>query len=205
MRYFCSVLCLALPTLASADACRDEIAALFAGPLDPFQRPAHRQITTVYDPTGTEIRQMLSLVETPLRTIAGQPSQNWFTMAIDQNVWNGPSPDGPWTNAGAQMPSDRADAMKQVLEDQIANLSDTSCHGSDASGLIRYTYRTVTNPDASGSYFGSLDRVTLDPNIGQIVEFDRTEFINPWTEGISMERWLIKVEFDPSIAVNPPE
>ncbi len=204
MRILITALCLALPSGAMADACHDEIKALFVGPLDPFQRPPHRQITKVFDAQGNEIREMLSIVETPMRTIAGQPSANWFTMSIDDKVWNGPSVKGPWTDTGALMPADRDMAMQRTNIELAENLTETQCHGPDETGLIGYTYRSVTDPDANGGYFGSLDRIKLDPERNQIVEFDRTDFISSWAPDVSKERWLITVEFDPLITVSPP-
>lgn len=194
-----------MPGAALADACRDEIVALMQGALDPFNRPPHIQKTIVYDPDGAVKWDLLSLVETPLRTISGQPSSNWFTMAIDTQVWNGPSPEGPWTANAAGMPEGRAEAMAEDQQEMIANLTDTDCLGPDEAGSMRYTYRTQTTPDATGAYFGSLDTITVDAASGQVILFDRTEFINSWSEGVSMERWVSEVTFDDAIKVNPPE
>ncbi|MEL7117418.1 MAG: hypothetical protein AAGP08_17845 [Pseudomonadota bacterium] len=204
IRWTMLTLCLAMPVSAQADACRDEIVALFNGPLDPFQRPPHSQRTQVLNADGSEQRVMLSLIETPMRTIAGQPSSNWFTMAIDNEIWNGPSPEGPWTANPAGFAGDRVAQMERILKAQIANLTDTECHGPDEAGNLRYTYRTQSDPDENGTYFGALDTITVDKDSGQVIHFDQTEFVNSWSEGVSMERWVIEVTFDPAIKVNPP-
>lgn len=205
MRLTLTTLMITLPGIAMADPCLDEVHALFDGPLDPFQRPAHSQTTMIFDESGTQTREMLSLIETPMRTIAGEPSANWFTMAIDHQVWNGPSPEGPWTKTGLEMPPDREDTMRRAHQENKENLSDVTCHGADGSGRIVYSYRTQTTPDATGSFFGSLTTVTYDPGIGQVIEFDQTEMINAWTEGVSGERWVSTVTFDPTIKVTAPE
>lgn len=192
------------PAPALADACAAEIAALFDGPLDPFQRPPHRQIVTVLDAEGTQTGVMLNTVETPLRTIAGQTAHNWFTMAIDREFWNGPTPEGPWTKNAALMPEGRAEQISLATAQQKANATDMVCHGPDAQGRLRYTYRTQTDPDANGTYFGALETVTLDPALGQIVHFELREFVNSWSEGVSTEVQMIEVQFDDSIKVDPP-
>lgn len=204
-RAFLLLLILPLAAPAWADACRDEIAALHDGPLEPLNRPPHKQITTVYDPDGSVVYDLVSLVKTPLRTISGQESANWFTMAIDRDVWNGPSLDGPWTANAAQMPEGREAQMRQLTLDFKANLSDTVCHGPDESGNPRYTFRTQSNPDATGAFFGSLDTVTLDATSGEAIRFERTEFVNSWTEGVSMQVWVSENIYDATITVSPPQ
>ncbi len=194
-----------LATPALADACRDEIAALYDRPLDPFQRPPQMQIVRVLDADGNETRVFHNTIETPLRTMSGIPAENWFTLAIDRDMWNGPSEQGPWTKNAAQMPEGREEAMRTAYAQQKVNLTDTVCHGETDEGLLHYTYRTQTDPDATGGFYGSLDQIWLDPESGQIVRFELTEFVNAWTEGVSQERHLIEVVFDPTIKVDPPE
>ncbi len=194
---------LAAPALA--DACRDEIAALYDGPLDPFQRPPHMQIVRVLDAEGTETRVYHNTIQTPLRTMSGIRAENFITLAVDRDLWNGPSEQGPWTKNPAQMPEGREEAMRLAYAQQKANLTDTVCHGETAEGLLHYTYRTQTDPDATGGFYGSLDQIWVDPRMGQIVRFELTEFVNAWSEGVSQERHLIEVVFDPTIKVDPPE
>ncbi|MDJ0826283.1 MAG: hypothetical protein QNJ16_12335 [Rhodobacter sp.] len=205
MRPFLILIVLLAGQSVAADTCRDEIAALYDGPLDPFQRPPHRQIVQQFDAEGNPTRAYRNTVETPLRTIAGEPAAGFFTMAIDRELWNGPSETGPWSKNPAQMPEGREATLRQQYADQRENLTDTVCHGITAEGLVHYSYRTQTNPDATGGFFGSLDQIWLDPEIGQIVRFEMTEFVNPWTEGVSQDRHVIEVEFDPVIQVAPPE
>ena len=195
----------ALSTPVLADACHDEIAALFDGPLDPFQRPPHMQIVRALDSEGNETRVFHNTIETPLRTMSGTRTENWFTLAVDRDMWNGPSEEGPWTKNAAQMPEGREEAMRTAYAQQRANLTDTVCHGETDEGLLHYTYRTQTDPDATGGFYGSLDQIWLDPDSGQIVRFELTEFVNAWSEGVSQERHLIEVVFDPTIKIDPPE
>lgn len=92
-RYFSYLLAfIAQPALA--DECTAKIAAMFQdGPLDAYQRPAHRHEKQVSDADGNVTYTFLSIVETPLRTISGIKGGD-MTLAIDDDTWNGPSPDG---------------------------------------------------------------------------------------------------------------
>lgn len=200
-----ATICLSLPAApALADACRDQIAALYDGPLDPFQRPPHRQEVQMYDAEGNATRLMSNTIETPLRTIAGETATNYFTMVIDRDMWNGPSPEGPWTSLGMQTPDGREEGLRRAYAEQRENLTDTVCHGTGDDGLIRYTYRTKTDLDANGVFYGGLDTITIDPVHGQIVRFEMTDFVNSWSEGVSKERHDIEVIFDPTIKVTAP-
>ena len=103
------------------------------------------------------------------------------------------------------MPEGRADTLRSQYAQQRANLIDTVCHGTDADGLVSYSYRTQTDPDPTGGFFGSLDRIWINPASGQIVRFELTEFVNPWSEGVSQERHVMEVTFDPAIKVGAPQ
>ena len=196
-----------LPGVARGDACRDEIAALYAegGAMDPFARPPHRQTVRELTADGTETRVNVSLFETPMRTIAGVPAENRFTMAIGRDLWNGPSMDGPWTPLGYQMPEGREEAMRLGLRQNAANLADTDCLGADGDGRLVYSYRTQTDPDASGVYSGAFYTVRVDPDSGRAMRIEMTDFVNSWTEGVSTDRHEITLDYDPSIRVLPPE
>lgn len=203
-RLFPALIIAALAALpATADPCKDEIAALFDGPLDPFQRPPHRQVVQVFDADGTQTQTYINTIETPLRTIAGVPGVH-LTLVVDRDVWNGPNLDGPWTPMAGQMPEGREADMRRQQAELRDSLTDTECHGAGTDGRISYSYRSQTQPDATGGFFGSHTRIWIDPGIGQITRFELTDFVNAWTEGVSKERHEIDVEFDSSIKVMPP-
>ncbi len=195
------------PAIAAADACRDEIAALYdaGGALDPFARPPHRQHVREFGADGAELRVGLNLFETPLRTIAGIPAESQFTMAVESDLWNGPSIEGPWQKLDFQAPEGRGDAMRASMEEERANLTDTECHGPDADGLLHYTYRTRTDPDSNDVFYGALSDLWIDPETGQAMRMEKTEFVNSWTEGIAPGRQEITFEYDGNIRVTPPE
>ncbi len=195
-----------VPAGAAADACRDEIAALYdGGALDAFARPPHRQVVEQYAADGTLTRTGLNLIETPLRTIAGDEAASHFTMAIDRDLWNGPTTEGPWTDLGYQMPDGREVGVRRGMAQEQANLTDTACHGTTDEGLIHYTYRTQLDPDDGGMFYGALTDLYVDPASGWPARMVQTEFINSWTEGVSEERHVIDFTYDDSIRVTAPD
>ncbi len=200
----CLMLFFAPPAIA-AD-CRDEIVALFddGGAMDPFARPPHRQTVYQYDANGQETRVGLNIFEDPLRTIAGVVAEGHFTMAIDADIWNGPTPEGPWTKLDYQMPADRGDAMRRATGQNAANIEDPECFG-DEGGLTKYAFRTQTDPDETRGYFGAHYTVWIDPDPGRAMRIEMTDFVNSWTEGVSKERHDIRLEYDATIRVLPPE
>lgn len=52
---------------------------------------------------------------------------------------------------------------------------------------------------------GSLETVTLDASSGEAIRFERTEFVNSWTEGVSMQVWVSENTYDTAIKLRPPE
>lgn len=202
-----ATLALTQPFAAAADACRDEIAALYdgGGALDPFARPPHRQKVQDFDADGAEIRATLNLFETPMRTIAGVPDDSQFTMAAGRDLWNGPSPEGPWQKLDFQMPEGRDDAMRAALVQERANLTDTACHGAEADGLLHYTYRTRTDPDTNGVFYGALNDLWIDAETGHPMRMEKTESIASWFDGVAQGRQVIVFEYDDSIRIVTPE
>ena len=93
------------------------------------------------------LEEIAALFDGPLKTIAGVAAENHFTMAIDRDLWNGPSLDGPWTGVDYQFPEGREEQMRAALAQNRANLTDTACHGTE-DGLLHYTWRTQTDKDA---------------------------------------------------------
>jgi len=190
----------------AADTCRDEIAALFdGGALDPFARPAHRQTVEQYDAGGALTRTGLNIFETPLKSIAGEVAAGHFTMAIDRDIWNGRSPDGPWEKLGVRMPEGREADLRTAMAQEAANLTDATCHGATSDGQIHYSYRTRTDPNADGMFYGALHDTFVDPSTGLPVRMVMTEFVNSWSDGVSQDRHVITFDYDSSITVSVPD
>lgn len=201
---------LANPQPARAGECADEVRALWdeGGAMDPFARPPHRTTNTVHDADGTVLRVYDSVIETPLRTISGVRGTH-MTMAIDNDAWNGPDVDGPWT-AIQGLPGDRRAGLEADRIQRRANLSDVQCPGlvaRDAETYLAYGYTTRNDPDEAmgGFWYGSTDMVYLDPESRLPMIIEMTDFVTSFAPEPNPERHVVVFDYDPSIKVNPPE
>jgi len=198
------------PGLATAQDCIAQVRALWAegGPLDPYQRPPHRHVNTVRDATGAVTRVFTSIIETPLRTVAGIPGTH-MTLAIDNEVWTGPGETGPWT-AQPGFDHDRRAAHLADQAQRQANLEDVACHGTverDGSAYLSYGYTTRTDPneEMGGAWYGSTDTVFIDPETGQVMIWEMGEFRSSWAPEPDGETHEIVYEYDPALRVVRPE
>ncbi len=198
------------PAAALADACHDEIAALFdGGPLDSAARPPHRQIKEVRSPDGDLLYTFEARIASATTSIAGIRDSGNYAMAIGNKTWLGPGIDGPWTPS-TDMPGDMEAAQAQVVASQRANLAETECPGlTDHNGktFLTYRFRTRTDPDPArgNSWWGSKDTVYLDPGTGRVMIWEQTEHIASWSPDMTMERHVITLDYDDSIAIAPPD
>lgn len=116
---------ISLPVLA--DECVAKIVGMFVGgPLDAYQRPAHRDQKQVTDAGGNITITFQSIVQTPMRTISGVKDGD-MTMAIDDDTWTEPGPDGPWVPSENNMPKDRKPWHIGMQGQQAKNLTETEC------------------------------------------------------------------------------
>ncbi|KNG94700.1 hypothetical protein [Pseudaestuariivita atlantica] len=198
------------PALASADACRDEIAALFdTGPLNPFNLPPNHVEKEVLNPDGSRQYILDIHTQSPTRIVSGIRG-GMLMMMVGSDTWMGPSLDGPWT-AGQRMQTDDMEAAQRTVpEAQARNLSDTECPGItslDGKDRLTYVFRTRTDPHPArgNSWWGSLDRVYIDPATGLIDEIHQTEHVASWAEGMKMETHILRYSYDPDLRIEPPE
>lgn len=199
-----------LPGIALSEECLDEVRALWneGGPLDPYQRPPHRNTNTVRDADGNVTRVFDAVIETPLRTIAGVRDTH-MTLAIDNDVWTGPGVEGPWTPQQGFTGDRRAGHEAQRLQLQ-ANATDIVCHGMverDGATYLAYGYTSKTDPDEAmgGSWFGSTDTVYLDPESRQVMIWEMGNFKSSWAPEPNGETHSFVYEYDPTIKVTRPE
>lgn len=203
-------LCLVIPAQSSADACHDEIAALFdGGPLDAYQRPPHRHEKQVLDASGTLTHTFTSIVQTPLRTISGLKGGD-MTLAIDDDTWTGPSPDGPWTVSENNMPKDREPWHRAMQAQQAKNLSATECPGMvelDGQQYLKYHFSTKTdpNPDMNNAFFGSTDTVYIAPDTMQVMRLEQTGLFSSWLPEPGKDTYVTSFTYDPAIAITAPQ
>lgn len=195
---------------APAADCLAEVQALWAegGPLDAYQRPPHENVNTVRDANGIVTQTYDSVIETPLRTIAGIRGTH-MTMAIDNDVWTGPDVNGPWTPQQGFTGDRRAQHEADRLQRQ-ANVTDVTCHGTvevEGQSYISYSFTTKSDPneEMGGMWYGSSDTVYIDPEMQQVMIWEMGEFVSSWAPEPNGERHRFVFTYDPTIKVTRPE
>lgn len=206
---------LALPQIASGQTaaattqdCLEEVRSLYRTDLDSFRRPPHRTETTVYDPDGTVIRTLDTIWESPLAVVSGVRGDSLFTLLIGQDFWTGPTLDGPWQKSDYPLAEDLTTQANRMHAEQAANITDVTCPATvslDGATYIAVGFRTQTNKDSNGSFFGALNTAYLDPETRLPQRWEQTEFINSWTSGVDMGRQVILFTYDPTIRLPLPE
>ena len=204
-----AALALSLPLPAIADACRDEIAALYAGgALDPFAQPAYSYDTTVTAADGTVKYEFHTVFDTPLRSMSGLKGQ-MVTLSIGSRTWIAPGPDGPWTEAPNQNPDDM-EAFHKANRDQLArNIRDAACPGEtalDGQRYLTYRFTTQTDPDpATGAYFGSTKTVFIDPATGRLMRIEDTGGFAHYAPDPGTDVTTSVYTYDPAISLSAPD
>lgn len=208
-----SALCLSSVSMAltvapaAADPCRETIAAMFqGGPMDPFVRPKRHETTIRHNPDGSETMVTDVFWETVLKSVSASGGNYYLTYDLD--MWSGPSFDGPWTPTGSKLPADFAEMTRQMSVQQAANLSETSCAGEvsvDGQALVKYVYRTKTDTNVHGSWFGGLYSAYLDPASGQLARLETAETVASWAPDAAAFVDITTVIYDPTISVVRPQ
>lgn len=205
-----STAALAMSEPAFADECTAEIAAMFeGGPLDAYQRPAHRHEKQVSDAEGNITLTFQSIVETPLRTISGVKGGD-MTLAIDDDTWTGAGPDGPWASSQNNMPKDRKPWHLALQSQQAKNLTDTECFESVTFegvnyNVVRYSTKTDPNPEFNNAFFGSTDTAYIDPASKQVMRLEQTGFFSSWLPEPGKDTHTTVFNYDPLVKVSAPE
>ncbi|MGR3311727.1 hypothetical protein [Roseovarius indicus] len=194
---------------ATASDCLAEVRALWdeGAPLDAFQRPPHENTNTVRDANGTVTEIYDSIIETPLRTIAGIRGTH-MTLAIDNDVWTGPGVNGPWTPQQGFTGDRRAQYNADRLQRQ-ANLTDAACHGTvdvEGASYLSYSFTTKSDPDEEmgGLWYGSSDTVYIDPGTRQVMIWEMGNFVSSWAPAPTGEHHRVVFTYDPSIKILRP-
>jgi hypothetical protein len=201
----------AAPQTARADACLDEVKALFANEMHPFNRKPYRSIKTVYSPEGQEQLVFDNIIEAPLETISGNRGGP-FGLVIDREIWTGPTQEGPWTPSPvpSTFPEDRRAAYEAQHALMLANMGDAVCHGEvelDGKTLIHYEYKVhpPKDRDSVKLWGAESDKIWLDPETRQVMRWEQTDFETSFLPGVSKERHVVVFEYDDSIRVDPPQ
>jgi hypothetical protein len=194
-------------TAAQADACRDEVAALFdGGPLDP-RTVSPRVITAVLVAAdGTVTPQYEATIETVTRSM--NHINGMYILMDGTRSFMGDGPDGPWTETGNSMPADGAARSLAQAQSMQRNLSDTECLGQGDLGgqtVVAYRYRTRVDPTPEGSWWGALYTTYIDPVTGLMVRQDGAERIASWAETPSTDTEVLTIRHDPAIRLAVPD
>ncbi|MGP6087083.1 hypothetical protein [Antarctobacter jejuensis] len=201
----------ALPVQAQDSACHDRIAAMFTGgALDPFVRPPHRFTNTVTSPEGDTRYAFLTIWDSPARSISGIIGTGPFTLVIDGDSWTGPAPEGPWTAAPNMLPDDYEGFQRAQLAQMLANLTDTTCHGTvELDGTtydkVEYVSRTDPNEDMGGAWFGGRNIVYLDPDSQRVMRWELTDFVSSFAPELNKDIHVQVFTYDPSISLSRPD
>lgn len=208
MRYLILAAALVAPALpANADACRDEIAALYqGGALDPFARPPRHEITVAVQPDGsqTPVSEAYWQEVTKLLSKSGA---NWF-LTYDDRMWMGPSATGPWTLSPSALPPDFIEMTRAQADENAANLTETACLGEMTFGgqkLLRYAYRTHTDKTARQSWFGGYHTVSINADTGRMMRMEIREMVSSWAPEPTKHMHVTTVDYDVEFAVTPPQ
>jgi hypothetical protein len=198
-------LCAAGP--ARADACAETIAALFdGGPLDPMVRPKRREQTLSVAPDGTVTPVVEALWESVTRVVSH--SNGIYILADGANSWTGPGWTGPWTAQGATMPADGGAMSRAQTAAMARNLSETECLGEGDLGgqrVTAYRYRTRTEPNDYGAWWGAHYTAYLDAASRQLVRLDAAEGVSSWAPAPAAEVQVTLVTYDETIRIAVPD
>lgn len=194
------------PAAAFADPCTDEIAGLFeGGAFDPFVRPNRREITVQVQPDGTETPLNEVLWDGTLKSINHQ--NGVYYMAIGTKAWQASLVDGPWTFSGDMGDFDPDEMTRATNRSMAANLSETECPGVvDLEGqrAVKYVFRTKTDPNRFGSWWGGLYTAYVDPRTGLKLREDIAEYVASWAPDPAQTVNVTVVEYDDTISIEAP-
>lgn len=209
MRRISLVLAVALAPLPAAADCAADVAALFdGGALDPFDRPNRREVTVSVTTDGTET------TETPVSDVLWDGvtrsincTATMCAMQIDTEMWTKPVGTDAWAAAPSQLPDDPEAFAQGIVDDMAANLSEPDCLGADMLGgraVTVFRYRTKTNPNEFGSWWGGLYTAFVADDTGRLVRLEETESIASWAAGPDPAVKVTTVTYDDSISISAP-
>lgn len=193
----------------ASDACLEEIKTLYANELNAYNRKPYRSVKTVYDAEGKQTHIFDNIVENPLETISGVRG-TVMAMVIDQQSWTGPSMEGPWSPAPANLPPDRKAGHDAFRQAEIDGMSAGECAGQvdlDGRPALKYAFNIKTEPveEMGGMWLADRNTIWLDPETKEILRWDKTDFQSNWAPEIDSSLHVEVFEYDETITVDPPQ
>lgn len=205
-----SAFCLFLVQPAAADACRDEIVALYkGGAMDEYsRRPYHIEITNfAADGTLTE-RNTGKVIDGTHYTLFSEVGK-LGVLYVGTDVWYSTAPGGPW-GSHQKMPAVRSDDLKRQLAEKAESVSEVECLGKmEDAGKTYNVYRwrvfTETSEKYGGGVNGALHEAWVDPESGELAILKDAEVVTPWQKKSDGSTVVTRYRFDDLITINPPE
>lgn len=202
-----SAVVLFTPLPVVAQSCDETLTALFTtGSFNPFNRPSWKERTVQITEDGTETHVVDATWQDPTRVLSF--SNGSYSISVGSQMWTSTSEDGPWTAANAILPEDMAEFHRLHNEALMRNMTDVSCPGTeviDGREMAKYIYRTQTDPNEYGSWFGGLYTSYVDAETGLLMRVEIRESIASWAPNPAEGVNVTVLEYDPTIKVDPPE
>ena len=193
-------LCLLSTGSAAADACVEEIRAIY---LSGFERPPYRSVKVVTsDGARVEFTNIVQDIGRTISSVNGGAA----TLAIGETFWTGPGIEGPWTVSQSNRGPDWKEKALESGRQYATNMTDAQCLGEFyLDGQERMLYRFTSHTDKDQQFwYGATHDLYVDPASGRVMQEEQTNFDNsfkPDPDGHSVERFA----YDSSIEIPRPE
>jgi hypothetical protein len=192
---------------AQADACREEIAALFAGgPLDPLALTPRVVTAVTVAPDGSQTPLYEAIFESLTRSMNNISGQ--FYLVDGTRAWTAAAPDGPWTFNGDTIPPDMTERSIAQAQSMVRNLSETECLGPGnlaGQAVIADRCRTKVDPTPEGAWWGALHTTYVDPVTGLVVRQDLAQQTAHYAPEPATTTEVMTYRHDPSIRLPVPD
>ena len=108
----------------------------------------------------------------------------------------------------ATLPEDVEAFHREMAESTLRNATEMSCPGNemlDGREVTKYVYRSVSDPNEYGSWFGALNTVYVDVELDEAVRLEAAESVASWAPEKSEDVMITTIVFDPTIKIEQPE
>ncbi|MBV7408398.1 hypothetical protein [Maritimibacter sp. DP1N21-5] len=194
---------------AFADACEDEIRALYGAPdgvMDPSNLvPQEHQVVWEY-PDGTKVFYNTARWESPARVLNETP--NGFYLLFDGSFYQGASWEGPWEPMGQDIDYDPVDFARGLNASVQASLRDVRCDGTvdlDGREALRFGFFARVEPPGGGSWWEATHVLYVDPVTKQRLRIEEHRLSESWAPEVKEETRVTTVTLLPGYTIpNPP-
>ncbi|WP_298492905.1 hypothetical protein [uncultured Maritimibacter sp.] len=191
-----------------ADACEDDIRALYSAPdglFDPTNLVPQEHAAVWEFPDGTTAPYNTARWESPTRVL--NETANGFYLLYDGAFYQGTSWDGPWTAMGQTIDYDPVDFARSMNDSVLANLADMRCDGEvelEGRKVLRYAYHARTEPPEGGSWWEADLVLYVDAKTGQRVRMEEHALSESGAPGAKDEIRVTRVTPLPGYTIPDP-